>query len=518
MGRLGLPFLACQTIHELSQTLDVENTPFIVVAEEAFRDGIDGLQKVLLQQPPWADIPILLLTVGQQGRGTATRWALFAQLGNATVLERPLQTGVLEAAIRNALRARDRQFLSRGHLDELEHARSSLQREVEQTTLSLREEAEERKRIEEALGRAQRLDAIGKLTGGVAHDFNNLLQVVIGGLEMIDRHPPGSARYEAVLGAMRQAADRGAKLTQQLLAFARRQPLSPERIDVGAQIADMEELLRGSIRPGIRLRMRIAPDLWPVAVDTTQLEVAVLNLVINARDAIDGDGQIEVAVDNYSHHAGPPTSSDQEPKVRITVRDTGSGMSESTKERAFEPFFTTKVAGRGTGLGLSQVYGFVKQSTGSLHIESELGAGTAICMFLPRTDLAEQERDTPQSRERTDGGRILVVEDEPRVAEFVCEMLRELGYECKHVISADAALEEDFSSYTAVLTDVIMPGSMDGIALAAELRSRSPNLPIILATGFASPDRLEASGLPILRKPYTMEHLREVLRTTLGSP
>lgn len=517
LDRMRLACRICRTVHDMAQATDVHSTPLLILAEEALVDGIDGLKEVLLAQPAWSDLPILLLAVGDRRRGTARRWSLFEQLGNATVLERPLQVGVIEAAVRSALRARDRQYLARGHLLELEHGRSALEAEVEERTRSLREEAAERRRAEEALARAQRLDAIGKLTGGVAHDFNNLLQVILGGLEMVDRHPPGSPRHEAVLSAMRQAAGRGAKLTEQLLAFARRQPLSPERIDVGAQIGEMEDLLRGALKSGVELRMRIAPDLWPVSVDTTQLEVAVLNLVINARDAIDGDGQIVVSIDNHHSHSDSGAPEADGEMVRITVRDTGCGMPPDVKERAFEPFFTTKVAGRGTGLGLSQVYGFVKQSNGTLHIDSAPEAGTAICFFLPRTHQIEAAVVAPTRSNAASDGVVLVVDDEPRIAEFACEMLRALGYECEHVASADAALKEDLSRFAAVLSDVIMHGSMDGVALAEELRRRRPGLPIILATGFASPERLSGTGLPILRKPYRQKDLGRVLTAALGS-
>jgi CheY-like chemotaxis protein len=248
------------------------------------------------------------------------------------------------------------------------------------------------------------------------------------------------------------------------------------------------------------------------------LEVAILNLVINARDATEGGGEITISADNVTFAPDKPLEGLVGEFVRITVADTGAGMDEETLRRAVEPFFTTKPLGRGTGLGLSQVYGFTRQSGGGVRLESSLGFGASVCIFLPRS------RETPAApapcpRRDADhaGGRILVVEDEDRVAELVCELLRDLNYECERAFNADQALRMDLSRYHVLFTDVFMPGKLDGLALAQEVRRRHPALPILLTTGFAgAPERIAGAGFPVLAKPYNFDQLSDALKALLG--
>lgn len=488
-------------------------TPLLLLAEEGLAAGGDVLAGWIEAQPEWSDLPVIVLSAGGAQRGSAARWRLFERLGNVTILDRPLHARALQSAVRSALRARERQYQTRSHLEELQTARDGLEKKVAERTFQLQAEIIERRQVEAALLRAQRLEAVAQLTGGVAHDFNNLLQVVTGGISLLERHIDNPQRRGTIIESMRQASDRGAKLTQQLLAFARRQPLAAEPIDPGAHIALMRELLQGSLRADIALNLCWLPDLWPVEADSTQLEVAIVNLVVNARDAMSASGTVTILAENVVLAPSLNIEGLTGDFVRMAVSDTGAGMDEATLSRAFDPFFTTKPSGRGTGLGLSQVYGFARQSGGSVHIESTPGWGTTVSLYLPRSSrpLSSKPSQEPPSAKHG-SGLLLVVEDEAELADIVCAMLQDLGYRYEHVTSADAALELDISHFDGVFSDVIMPGKIDGIALAKHLREQWPNLPILLTTGFAgAPERITAAGFPVLRKPYTLAQLSMAL-------
>lgn len=512
LADVGYEAAPCRDVDELCCRLTL-NTPLLLIAEEGLATGTDRLVQWLDGQPPWSDLPIILLTAAGARRGVSARWELFERMGHVILLDRPLHVGALQGAVRTALRSRARQVQARGYLEELEAARVTLEDRVADRTLALEREMAERQRIETALLRAQRLEALGQLTGGVAHDFNNLLQVVMGSLSMLERHGANPERRGRILDAMRQAGERGAKLTQQLLAFARRQPLAVEPIDIAAQIEDMTELLRGALRADTELRLRLSADLWPVETDVTQFEVALLNLVVNARDAMPSGGTVTITAENDRLEPRPSREDIGGEFIRITVTDTGTGMDEATVQRAFEPFYTTKSVGVGTGLGLSQVYGFVRQSGGDVRIDSALGSGTTVSIYLPRSLNEPSPRASRDSSiERHSGGLVLVVEDEAHVASLTCAMLEELGYGCEHVESADAALRLDLSRFAGVVSDVIMPGELDGIGLAKELRRRMPEMPVLLTTGFAgAPEGVASAGFPILKKPYTLEDLSAMM-------
>lgn len=504
-------------IDNLCRGLD-DGVLMLVVTEEGLGTAAGQLVLHLDRQPVWSDLPIVILSAGRGRRGGADRWRLFERLGNVTILDRPVHIGALQSAIRSGLRDRERQYVIRGNLEALQDARDGLEQTVADRTEALEAEVTERQKAEAALSHTQRLEAIGQLTGGVAHDFNNLLQVIMGGLASLERHADNPIRRSTVLDAMRQAGERGAKLTQQLLAFARRQPLSAEALDIAARIAGMRELLRGSLRADLAFRVEVAANLWWVEADPIQLEVAMLNMLVNARDATPAGGEIALLVENMTAGAADEAISGVQEFVRITVADTGSGMDEATLNRAFEPFFTTKPLGLGTGLGLSQVYGFVRQSGGRAEIVSQSGRGTSVSLLLPRT----QKPPPPELMGPTDqighrGGLMLVVEDEPQVAAFTCAMLEDLGYECIYVANADAALQLDLHRFVGVFSDVVMPGSMDGVSLAKELRRRQPELPILLTTGFAgSPERVAKAGFPLLKKPYGLSELSAAVGTLLA--
>lgn len=371
----------------------------------------------------------------------------------------------------------------------------------------LQQEIEQRKRAEEALLQSQKMEAIGQLTGGVAHDFNNLLMVVQSGLRLMERHSD-PVRRAATVEAMRQALERGAGLTRQLLALARRQTLKLEAIDLAMHLRGMRELLARSLRADILVDINTARDLWPVKTDPTQFEVAILNLAVNARDAMPKGGVLTISAKNQILPEGE--------FVEIKVSDTGLGMPADVLPRVFEPYFTTKQIGQGTGLGLSQVYGIVTQSGGNIRVESVTNEGTSVIVLLPRSlepaAIAASVPTGDSMLNRIAGKSVLIVEDDDAVANAVDEMLREMGCATTRVTSAQAALSavEDSCSYDLIFSDIVMPGTMNGVDLARELRRRYPNTPIVLTSGFSGTATVDAS-FPMLRKPYKFEDLMQVV-------
>gem|GEM_PF-42471 len=375
----------------------------------------------------------------------------------------------------------------------------------------------ERRHAEEQLRQAQKIEALGRLTGGVAHDFNNLLMVISGGLQLMDRGIEGPKRQRMVDG-MRQAVDRGAGLCRQLLAFSRRQPLRPQVLDISKHIGEMRELLERSLRGDIYVRTAFPEDLWTVEVDPGELELVILNLAVNARDAMPDGGGIVISARNSSN---PPSSAYPGDFVCLAINDCGVGMPPAVIARAFEPFFTTKEVGKGSGLGLAQTHGFVRASGGYVEIASTLNVGTTISLFLPRSLKSLERPDsatgqvTEEAGTKSAGGCVLLVEDDDEVAALTAEMLRQLGYEVLRVASAAAALGAlaNGRAVDIVFSDVMMPGTMNGISLAQEIHKRRPGLPVLLATGYAEPEAL-AARVPhtqVLLKPYTIEELGAVL-------
>jgi signal transduction histidine kinase/CheY-like chemotaxis protein len=367
-----------------------------------------------------------------------------------------------------------------------------------------------------ALRQAQSLEAIGQLTGGVAHDFNNLLMVISGGLDLLDE-PMDDARRRRIIHSMTQATERGASLIRQLLAFARRQSLAPEPIDLTRQIAGMHELLDRTLRGDVEVATRFAPDLWPVTADPAELELVLLNLCVNARDAMPQGGTITIAAENAGPVRNPALAGDF---VRLSVIDSGTGMTPEVMARVFEPFFTTKEIGKGSGLGLAQVHGFALQSGGSVEVASTVGQGTTFALLLPRSAVAPAapERPAPVAGRpaEAEAGAVLLVEDDDEVAALVAEMLQAVGYSVTRAASAAAALGAlaDARAIDIIFSDVMMPGAMNGIDLAREIRRRRPGLPIVLTSGYADAARqgAEAEGIALLPKPYRIQDLAAALR------
>lgn len=376
---------------------------------------------------------------------------------------------------------------------------------------------QERERAEEALRQGQKMEAIGKLTGGLAHDFNNLLMVASGGLDILEKSEDPVKR-QRFAGAIRQALDRGAELTGKLLAFSRRSPLKPEIIDLSTRIPDMSILLERSLREDIAMELRLAEDLWPIEVDSTQLEVSLLNIAINARDAMTKGGALTIIGENQPDLAEGELVGDF---VRLSIIDEGVGMPAEHIARAFEPFFTTKDVGRGTGLGLSQVYGFTKASGGDVRIESAPGLGTVISLFLPRSAKLAPIKAIPGPQSAASGaqGRVLLVEDDDNVAMIVLEMLQALAYQPIRVDSGAAALRmlSQRSDFDLVFSDMVMPGGIGGMDLAREVSRKYPRLPVVLTTGFSEAATAAAkAGFRVLPKPYAIEALASELSAARG--
>lgn len=383
----------------------------------------------------------------------------------------------------------------------------------------LKAEIREREKAEDALRQSQKMEAMGQLTGGVAHDFNNLLMVASSGLDLLER-TSDPARRDRLRDGIRQAIDRGASLTQQLLAFSRRTPLKPEVIDIGERLSGMLAILDRSLREDVTVRMQLPPNLWRVEVDASQLEVAVLNIAINARDAMPDGGTITIEARNEP--SGQPDGVGD--MVRLAIRDTGVGVAPDMISRLFEPFFTTKAVGKGTGLGLSQVYGFARASGGEVGVDSALGEGTTIWLRIPRSTKALVgpapllERAPALEGDRQ---RILLVEDDDSVAHLVEEMLRELGYDVQRVGDGAGALDmlRSDPGFQLVFSDMVMPGDIGGLDLARDISRLRPDLPVVLTTGYsAAAAAASKEGRRVLVKPYRIEALAAELEAVLAGP
>jgi len=376
-------------------------------------------------------------------------------------------------------------------------------------TRDITERHESQLKLEEMqkhLAEAQKMDALGQLTGGVAHDFNNILMVISGSLHFLRKNASDDPRTRRALSAIETATKRGAALTSQLLTFARRQSVNPQPINVRQQVEAIREVLETGTGRKIRLAVECDGDLWAVIADVSELETALVNLVINARDAMPTGGTVKVAAHNVA--ASQPDTPDL---VAISVEDTGQGIPPDVLDRIFDPFFTTKPVGKGTGLGLSQVHGFAHQAGGTVRVESRLGEGTKLTILLPR-------HKVDASGERVRGvllagsGTVLLVEDNPEVAAVSESLLEQLGYTVRRAPNAEAALREiQHDGIDLVFSDIVMPGTMDGLSLARRMRELRPELPILLATGYSDAAAGVHGDFPILRKPYEIHQLSQAI-------
>ena len=382
-------------------------------------------------------------------------------------------------------------------------------------TRDMTEKREAQLRLEESreqLFRSQKMEALGQLTGGLAHDFNNLLTAILGASELAMRNIDNPDKVRRMLDGVRNSAQRGAGLTKQLLAFARAQPLEMKQIDLRSFFTDVTTLIRPSLRSNIELVTEVSDQLWLIDADAGALELAILNLAFNARDAMSNGGKLKISGHNVVLHGKPDGLRGEH--VALQVCDTGEGMSPEVMERVFEPFFTTKSFGEGTGLGLSQVFGFAKQIGGAAVVQSKPDQGATFTLYLPAS------RGALAGEMRLNGGqalgRVLIVEDDTLVAELAAGMLGELGFESTVTHSATEALEHlaGGEKPKLIFTDVVMPGGISGIELARKVRQRFPELPILLTTGY-SEQVAGLHGFPVLQKPYEIDGLASALGSVL---
>jgi signal transduction histidine kinase len=498
-----------------------------IITEEALR-GLDTRPLVawVSSQPPWSDFPFVVLTEHGGGLERNPAAALLTEiLGNVTFLERPFHPTTLVSVMQTGLRGRRRQYDVRRLNEELESRVQERTGELAAANRQLLAQIDEREQVETTLRQMQRLDAVGQLTSGVAHDFNNLLTVVLGNINFLEKGLTKAGldgKLMQRLGYMRAAAERGAKLTDQLLSFSRRQRLEPKALDLNEIVMAMRDLLQSTMGGSIRIDTNLASSLALALVDPTQLELAVLNLAINARDAMGIGGTLNVATSNVL--LGTPIHPEEPPPgqyVEISVSDTGSGMTPEVLTKAFEPFFTTKEIGKGSGLGLSQVLGFAKQSGGGVRVVSQPGQGTSVHIYLPH---AKAESAVPTGRSKASAATeapsatVLLVDDDSAVREVTAAMLRELGYEVMEAGSGGAALDlldREAKKIDLLIIDLAMPG-MSGADVARLAQARRPGLPIVFVTGFA--DRAALAGVSdtqIVGKPFINNELAEKVRTAL---
>lgn len=515
LTRSGTRCTVCADYAALWQQLDVAAAALIV--EEALH-GVDlePLAGKLAQQASWSDFPFVFLmspTDGKMGKGVNKT---IQALGNVILLERPINAETLRTAAASALRARRRQYQARFDLHERMRLNATLESRIAERTAELAQandrlmqEMAERERAQIALVQTQKMEALGHLTSGISHDFNNLLSIIQGNADLVDL-VAGDERIKRMANTIRKAAGQGAKLTGQLLAFSRAQPLDLKIFDLNKALEDIQDLLASSLGSGIQVRLMPAAGLPPVKADPHQIELAVLNLAINAKDAMRDIGTVIISTGMKPAIEGLVPGRNY---AVISVTDTGEGINPEIIAKVFDPFFTTKPHGKGTGLGLSQVYGIAQQSGGTAKIRSDVGVGTTVEIWLPLAAPEDMVNPAPRSNvnSRHEGSRIciLVVEDDPRVRQFMVESLEILGYQVAHAEDAQAALDSIESMKPDLLiTDFLMP-SMTGAELVGHARRKYPDLPVIIATGYADLQAITAVIDPdvVLRKPFQLQDL-----------
>jgi signal transduction histidine kinase len=517
----------CVNLAELVQELGHGADTAIITEETTRSPQIRALANWVASQPPWSDFPFILLT--EHGGGLERNPAaaqLTEILGNVSFLERPFHPTTLVSVVQTSLRGRRRQYECRRLNEELESRVDERTAELGAANRQLLGQIEERERVESTLRQMQRLEAVGQLTSGVAHDFNNLLTVILGNIRFLEKGLTAlkiDGKLLQHMGHMRVAAQRGAKLTDQLLSFSRRQRLEPRSLDLNETVAGMRDLLQSTMGGSVQIETTLQSGIWLALADPTQVELAVLNLAINARDAMEVGGTLSVKTGNVT--LGSPRYPEEPPRgeyVEVCVRDTGTGIPDELRAKVFEPFFTTKDVGKGSGLGLSQVLGFAKQSGGGVSIESRVGRGTTVHIYLPRANVLADKRDGTADHGnafRGDGALVLLVDDDNAVREITRAMLHEQGYRVHEAGSGGAALEilDRQPNIGLMVLDFAMPG-MNGAEVARLARSKRPSLPILFVTGFADRAALsDISELEILGKPFTYEELSHKVGLALAS-
>ncbi|MGC6369791.1 response regulator [Pseudomonas sp. S2.OTC.A_B10] len=496
----------------------------IIAAEAMHGVDLEPILSHLHQQPAWSDLPIVLMTHhGGSGQNGSSR--LSTLLGNVTFLERPFHPITLISLVTTALRGRRRQYEARDRLIDLSQSEQRLQSTLETLEQQVEERTAQLRNNEEALRQSQKMEAVGQLTGGIAHDFNNMLTGIIGSLELLRRRLARGRTedLDSLIDLGVTSANRAAALTHRLLAFSRRQSLDSKPVQINQLVSSMGELLQRSLNESIGLDIRLTEKLWTAEADPNQLESALLNLAINARDAMPDDGQLIVETTNrhldsvFTAAYGTLTPGDY---VELSVSDTGCGMPDSVISRAFDPFFTTKPIGQGTGLGLSMIYGFARQSHGHVTIHSVVGKGTTVSLFLPRF-IGEMVTDEPLNPAllpfANPGETVLIVEDDPAVRVLVSAVLSELGYAFVEAGDADSAMPiiESSQRIDLLISDVGLPG-MNGRQLAEIGRQVRPDLKVLFITGYAEHAAVRGGfldpGMQMITKPFTFDLLTAKVR------
>ena len=501
-----------------------------VVTEEALAGGLDELLRdYLVRQPAWSDFPFVVLATRQSSRRSVRAATSLQELGNLVILERPLNPDTLLSAARSALRARQRQYAARRYLTDIEAGKQTVERlntELESRIAArtsdlagandrLMREIADRERIQSKVVQGQKLEAIGRLTGGIAHDFNNLLHAVSLNLQLITRMG-SEGRIADYARRAKESVDRGARLTAQLLSFARAQSLLPRMHDVNAMVSSLQELIEVSVGSKIQVRIELCDgEAWAL-IDGAQLEMALLNLAVNSRDAMPDGGRLTV-------RTALKTGADGRSLVQISVQDTGCGIPETIQAKVFDPFFTTNGDGEGTGLGLSQVYGFANQSGGSAEVSSMEGQGTTVTLRFPQVKaLPVSEVAAPAQTNGSANGQtrteVLVVEDDIAVRQGIAEGLRLLNYKVREASDGESGLRELRRRMPDLLmSDYLMPG-MNGAQFIAAARQINPKIPVLVATGHA--DMAEVEKLvgvqSVLKKPFDLETLNAAVGNELA--
>nr|WP_295852830.1 response regulator [uncultured Xylophilus sp.] len=530
----GMASRICPTPDDLLQQLEHDGAGAAVVTEEAFPVLQDApLHRWLQRQPSWSDFPFVVLATRQASRRSAGATASLRKLGNVVLLERPVNAETLSSAVASALRGRARQYATRSHLLELEQTRATVERlnreledriairtrELASANDRLMAEISERERAQAALAQAQKMEAVGRLTGGIAHDFNNLLHVVSMNLDLVGRLA-SEPKVATVAAQAKRAVSRGSKLTAQLLSFARSQSLLPRHTDVNALLQGMQELVAVSVGSAIRVETALHDGPVHAVLDANQLEMAVLNLAVNAKDAMPAGGALRIAT-RVDRLAEGDTALPAGDYLVVSVADEGEGIPQHLLGKVFDPFFTTKPLGSGTGLGLSQVYGFAQQSGGLARVSSPPGDGTTVEMLFPlarEEDAAPPEATAPAPAAPVGPFHILVVEDDTDVRRVIVESLQLAG----HRVTAAADGPDGLQALEAarpdlLLVDYAMPG-MTGAEVIEYARLRFPGLPVILATGYA--DMAEVGRVlgtqSVLIKPFDIATLSRAVAQVMS--
>ncbi len=528
LNEAGYDGIITRSLAELCAELENGAGLLLISSEALLSSDLGPLFSLIEEQPAWSDLPIVLLTYhGGPEQNPASRFG--PQLGNVTFLERPFHPVTLISLVTTALRGRRRQYEARDRLIELSQSELRLQTTLETLEQQVEERTAQLRHNEEALRQSQKMEAVGQLTGGIAHDFNNMLTGIIGSLELLRRRLARGRTddLDGLIDLGVTSANRAAGLTHRLLAFSRRQSLDSKPVEMNSLVVSMGELLQRSINESIHLNMQLDPQLWVAEADPNQLESALLNLVINARDAMPTGGNLVVKTSNqYLDVNFTAAHSNLEPGdyVVLSVTDTGCGMPQSTINRAFDPFFTTKPIGQGTGLGLSMIYGFSKQSRGHVMIDSQEGKGTTVNLYLPRFggDVHQDEPvDIQHALIAENGETVLIVEDDPAVRVLVSTVLSDLGYAFVEAVDAPSAVPilNSAQRIDLLISDVGLPG-MNGRQLAEIGRQYRPDLKVLFITGYAEHAAVRGGfldpGMQMITKPFTFDLLtakvREMIR------